>query len=198
MQKLSTKKDMRENTKTNMERQQEATLKFFKVLADGKEHRIKDFTLNQISLQGFYNILKRFNPLIDKIEVAKSGKGRAPVYYKANPLIVDMMFQLEYLEGSWICVKNYFLKTKDFSKAIEMINDLTNTNLMITLSFIQEGHFIITDPDTLNGILEVFVQSTYKYLIDNLVDFLIKTKIIDNINIADYYRKKMESIKING
>jgi hypothetical protein len=154
----------------------------FRVLRDGKWHQVKDLIKeSKISSKTFYKRLEELKPFIETKRETEKGGLKTFVYYRGNLMLIDMMFQLDYIQASWISVKNYFLKTKDLLLTIKMINDLTNGNLIIAFNFIQKKYFDITNPDIIKDFLEIFVQSTYKFLIENLFDFCIKTKIIDKI-----------------
>jgi hypothetical protein len=177
----------------NTELANQARDSLLRVLSDGKWHQAKDLKIETcMSSKTLYKKLEQLKPFYDK-ETREEGKLKPTVYYRANPTLMRMLFQIEYNESAWEDLKEEFLETKDFSKALRTVDNLTHTSLIIALLDIQNKTFDATNPTTLELFLDSSVWSTYQQLTLNLVDLCVNTKIIDEVNFAEVAKKLTEN-----
>lgn len=178
---------------SNIELANKARDSLLRVLSDGKWHQAKDLKLeSHMSSKTLYKKLDQLKAFYDK-ETREEGKLKPTVYYRANPSLMRMLFQIEYNQSAWADLKEQFLETKDFSKALKTIDTLTHASLIIALIDIQSKTFDAKNPTTLKLFLDSSIWSTYQNLTLSLVDLCVNTEIINEINFEELAKKLAEN-----
>jgi hypothetical protein len=179
------------NHNTALANQARASL--LRVLSDGNWHQAKDLkSETHISSRTIYKKLEQLKPFCDK-ETREEGKLKPTVYYRANPTLMRIIFQTKYSESAWQDIREQFLETKDFAKALKTIDTLTHKTLIMAFLDIQNKTFNATNPEMLELFLESFVWNTYQQLTLSLADICINAKIINEINFVEVAKKLMEN-----
>ena len=159
----------------------ENRMKILEILGDGEYHQyneIKERT--QLSSPVLAKHLKGIKNWIEKKEGDDDSRTK---YYRANATLRSIMFNATLTKNAWTDVKKSFIETKDMALAIQQINTISNLNLLLALSSVQEKNINISDFEQVQLFVETFVWNTYKILTLGLIDLSIKTGIIDSVNL---------------
>jgi hypothetical protein len=164
--------------------------KILEILKDREFHQyneIKEKT--QLSGNRLAVHLKELNKFIEKKEGEADSRTK---YYRANPFLRSIFFQIEFSKAALDDLRKIFLRTKDLATALNLINDIVNANMLIAFSNIQSKNLDTADPEALHIFLETFVWKTFEILTLELVNLSIETKIIETIDIAETTKKLTE------
>jgi DNA-binding HxlR family transcriptional regulator len=160
------------------------------ILSDGKKHKYGEILeRTKFSSKTLADHLKELKPYLEKTEDENDLRIK---YYRANPTLMRMLFQVKYLESASEDLRKEFLETKDLSTAIKNINTLTNVNLMMAFTDIKSNALHADNPDILETYFEFLVWSTYEQLTLSLANLCIKTKILADIDLAEATKKLTE------
>jgi hypothetical protein len=164
--------------------------KILEILKDGEFHQyneIKEKT--QLSGNRLAVHLRELKKFLEKKEGEADGRTK---YYRANPFLRSIFFQIEFSKAAADDLREVFLRTKDLATALNFINDIVNTNMLIAFSNIQNKNFDTKDSDALHIFLETFVWKNFEILTLELVNLSIETKIIETTDIVETTKKLTE------
>jgi len=160
-------------------------MKILNILKDGEWHRYSEIKEKvQLSSPILADHLKELKHFIER----KAGEEDYRfTFYKANPTLQSNFFEAELIHASLKDLEADFSKTKDLASALELINAMSNANMILAFSSIKAQIFDVNNPELVKIFLETFVWESYKILTSRLVALWMKFK--DEISLFETINK---------
>jgi DNA-binding HxlR family transcriptional regulator len=183
------------NKNKNRDSESKARTSILNVLSDGKWHQTKDLKVEtHVSSKTLYKNLKTLEKFIEK-RIDKNGKYPYPVYYRANPALMSIFYQVDMTNLMWKTTVAVFLESKDPLLALDFVNETTKITILTAFSNFKKRNIDVSDPEIVRLFLRAFVWETYETITWNFTKAYLK--IMDEIDL-EKLAKNLKAVGSHG
>jgi DNA-binding transcriptional ArsR family regulator len=168
-------------------------LKVIGVLSDGQQHQFGEILEKTKLSRPILTI--HLKELLRKglVEKKEGEKDSRTTFYKATPTLMSGVYQTMLTAASCSDIKREFSKTRDLSKALEMVDGSSDMNLLTAFANFKTQNLDFSDRDVVRSYLDIFVWEPYKILTWNLVE--TSREFINDIDLEKTMRDLIHSVR---